>query len=59
VKGKTFVLIAVIVAAINILVPYLALARIGSFWASFFFWCVITAAVIVFAAVYTRKWRNE
>ncbi|MFP4377480.1 MAG: hypothetical protein ACLFP4_10590 [Spirochaetales bacterium] len=58
-RGKTFLFIAILTAAINILVPYLLLAHIGSFWASFFFWCVITAAVIVFAAVHTRRWRNE
>lgn len=59
VSGRTFVIMAILIAAVDVLVPYLVLANIGSFWASFFFWCVITAAVIVFAAIYTRRWRNE
>ena len=58
-KGVQFLLFAVIVAAIDVLVPYLVLAGTGSFWARFFFWCVITLAMIVFAAFYTRSWRDQ
>jgi len=59
VKGVQFLLFAVIVAAVDVLVPYLVLAGTGSFWASFFFWCVITLGMIVFAAFSTRSWRDQ
>jgi hypothetical protein len=59
VRGVPFLLVAVIVGLIDVLVPYLVLAGTGSFRASFLFWCVITLAMIVFAAVYTRRWRDQ
>ena len=58
-KGLPFLILALVVTAIDVLIPYLVLARTGSFFASFLFWCVITAAMIVFAAVYTRRWRDQ
>lgn len=58
-KGPQFLLFAVIVAAVDVLVPYLVLARTGSFWASFFFWCALTLAIIVFAGFATRRWRDQ
>lgn len=58
-KGITFLVLAVVIAAIDILVPYLILAQTGSFWASFFFWCVITLAVIVYVGIATRRWRDN
>lgn len=58
-KGRTFLILALAVAAVDILVPYLVLARTGSFAASFLFWCVITLAMIVYAGFATRPWRNR
>jgi LPXTG-motif cell wall-anchored protein len=58
-KGPTFLALAVSVAAVDLVIPYLVLASTGSFWASFFFWSVITLAMIVFAGFYTRRWRNQ
>lgn len=58
-KGLPFLILALVVTAIDVLIPYMVLARTGSFLASFLFWCVITAAMIVFAAVYTRRWRDQ
>ena len=58
-KGVQFLLLSVFLTAIDVLVPYLVLAGTGSFWASFFFWCAITLAIIVFAGFYTSRWRNQ
>ena len=58
-KGRTFLILALAVAAVDILVPYLVLARTGSFAASFLFWCAITLAMIVYAGFATRPWRNR
>ena len=58
-KGVTFLLTAVAVAAVDVLVPYLLLARTGSFLASFLFWCVLTLAVIVAAGIHTRRWKEQ
>lgn len=58
-KGRAFLILALAVAAVDILVPYLVLARTGSFAASFLFWCVITLAMIVYAGFATRRWTNR
>ena len=42
-KGKLFLIFALILAAVDVLVPYLFLKDIPSFWATYFFWCVLTA----------------
>ena len=58
-KGSVFLILAVVLAAVDIVIPYLVLAQFGSFAASFLFWCVLTFGVIVFAWVYTRNWRGH
>jgi hypothetical protein len=59
VKGSVFFVLAVLIAIIDVAVPYLVFARTGSFLASFLFWTVITLVVIVAAGLYTRRWREE
>ncbi|MFW6364334.1 MAG: hypothetical protein ACOC0D_10855 [Spirochaeta sp.] len=44
------------ILAANVLVPYLLLADHGSFTASFLFWTVLTAGVLVWAWFVTRHW---
>jgi len=55
-KGSSFFFLAVFLAAVDILVPYLWLADRASFAASYLFWCLFTLAVIVGAGIYTRHW---
>lgn len=57
-RGRTFLILALAFAAVDVLIPYLVLAGTGSFAASFLFWCVITLAMIVYAAIVTRSWRD-
>lgn len=57
--GRAFLLLALVLVAVDLLVPYLALAGIASFAASFLFWCALTLVVILAAAWYTRSWSSE
>lgn len=54
-----FFFVAVLIAAIDVGVPYLVFTSTGSFLASFLFWTLITLVVIVAAGVYTRRWRDQ
>lgn len=58
-KGRTFLILALVVAAVDVLIPYLVLAQTGSFAASFLFWCVLTLAMIVYVGFATRSWRHR
>lgn len=48
--------LAVGLALLDILVPYLLLRDVGSFAGSFLFWCLLTLTVIVLGAVAVRGW---
>lgn len=58
-KGKTFLVLAVILVAVDVLVPYLVLADVPSFAASFLFWSALTLIVIGAAAWHIRHWGRE
>jgi hypothetical protein len=58
-KGLTFLVLALVLVAVDVLVPYLALAEIPSFAASFLFWSALTLLVILGAAWYTRHWSKR
>lgn len=55
-KGIYFLIILTLVTAVDIIVPYFFIGRIGSLAASYLFWSALTFIVIVFAVVYTRQW---
>lgn len=57
-KGKYFFILSVSLALVDFLIPYLFLKEISSFLASYLFWCALSGAVILFAAVYTNYWRS-
>lgn len=58
-KGRTFLVLAVALVAVDLLVPYLILADVPSFAASFLFWSALTLLVIVAAARHIRHWGKE
>ena len=58
-KGRTFLVLAVALVAVDLLVPYLFLADVPSFAASFLFWSALTLLVIVAAARHIRHWGQE
>lgn len=55
-KGRTFLVLAVVLVAVDLLVPYLVLADVPSFAASFLFWSALTFFVLVAAAWHIRHW---
>ena len=55
-RGAMFFVIAVILAAVDLVVPFVLLSSTGSFLGAFLFWCVLTLAVIVWAGLHTRTW---
>ncbi len=59
VEGRRFAILAVMLAIVMAVVPYLVLAEAASFAAGYLFWCVVTLAVIVWAAWHTRGWRGK
>lgn len=58
-KGRTFLVLAVALVAVDLLVPYLFLADVPSFAASFLFWSALTLLVIIAAALHIRHWGRE
>ena len=58
-RGRWFLLSAALLAAVDILVPYLLLGRIAGFLGSYLFWCLLTLSVIVFGIIYTRSWGKD
>jgi hypothetical protein len=59
VKGRTFLVLAVSLVAVDLLVPYLILADVPSFSASFLFWSALTLLVIIAAAHHIRHWGEK
>ncbi|MFP4067263.1 MAG: hypothetical protein ACLFRR_08690 [Spirochaetaceae bacterium] len=55
-RGRTFLLIALVLTAIDVLIPYLLIADVARFTGTYLFWCALTLAAIIGAAVYTRRW---
>jgi hypothetical protein len=58
-KGWIFLVLAAVLALVDVLVPYLFFTQTGSFAASFLFWCILTLAVIIFGIFYTRRWGGK
>lgn len=58
-RGRTFLLWALGLVAVDLFLPYFVLADSARFGASFLFWCVFTLAVIVWAARHTRSWSDK
>ena len=55
-KGWIFFILCLVIAAVDVLVPYLFLADRASFTASYLFWSLLTAATIIFSIIYTWRW---
>jgi hypothetical protein len=58
-KGLYFFVVAVAVAVIDVVVPFVLIGNVASFSASFLFWCLLTLIVIVAAGIYIRDWGKE
>ncbi|MFP4374379.1 MAG: hypothetical protein ACLFPO_08610 [Spirochaetaceae bacterium] len=58
-KGRIFLILTIVLVAVDLLVPYLVLADVPSFAASFLFWTGFTLVVILAAAWYIRRWGEK
>jgi hypothetical protein len=58
-KALYFFVVAVAVAVIDVVVPFVLIGNVASFSASFLFWCLLTLIVIVAAGIYIRDWGKE
>lgn len=54
-----FCAIAVLIAAVDLLIPYLFIGDRPLFGASYLFWCVLAAVVIGSGVVATRRWGRD
>ena len=59
VRGLYFLILFVALVLVDGLVPYLVLGKIPRFAGAYFFWCLLTLGMIVFAVVHTRRWRKS
>ena len=55
-RGRVLLGLAVGLALLNVLVPFLLLRRVGSFVGAFLFWCLLTLAVILLGILSVRRW---
>lgn len=56
-RGSTLLLTLLAVTLLGVLVPYLFLAEVASFAASYLFWTLLTLLIIVlFGIRYTARW---
>lgn len=58
-KGTHFLALAVVLALVDVLIPYAFLKDIASFQASYLFWTLLTLSVVIFGILYTRRWRRD
>ncbi len=52
--------IAIAVATLDVLVPYIFLQEVTAYWANYLFWTMLTLTVILGGIYYVRRWgENE
>lgn len=56
---KIILPVVLIVAIVDIVVPYLFLKDVTKFWANYLFWFLLTGAIIIFGILYVSKWGEE
>jgi hypothetical protein len=56
VRGLYFLVLFLVLALVDGLVPYLLLRDVPRFVGVYLFWCLLTLAMIVFALFVTRRW---
>lgn len=58
-RGLYFLIILILITAVDLIVPYFMIGDIATLWASFLFWTVLTFLVIIFAVIYTSQWGKK
>ncbi len=55
-KDKYIGILAVVLAFVNLGIPYLVLKNTASFMGTYLFWIILTLLVIIFGICNVRKW---
>ncbi len=55
-SSKDFKIISIIVAIVNLAIPYLFLNDYHEYWANFVFWTVLTLMVMFIGYLYIQDW---
>lgn len=58
-RPRVFLAFFVALVVLSFVVPFLPLRTVASFLASYLYWCVVTAIMVVFAAVHTAMWGRD
>ena len=55
-RAKDLTIISLIVAIVNLAIPYLFLKGHSEYWVNFVFWTVLTLIVMFIGYIYTKEW---
>ena len=55
-KAKNLALIAIFLAVLDVVIPYLILKDIASFWGFYLYWTLLAVIVIVLGIYYIKHW---
>ena len=55
-NSRDFIIISIIVAIVNLAIPYLFLKDYSEYWANFVFWTVLTLMVMFIGYLYIKDW---
>lgn len=58
-KETIWVLFALLVAVLDLAVPYTVLKNVAKFSGPYLYWTALVLIVIVFGSVYISRWRSE
>ncbi|MGM0406068.1 MAG: hypothetical protein ACQEQM_08005 [Thermoplasmatota archaeon] len=58
-ETKDLMIISLVVAIINVTVPYLVLKDYSVYWANFVFWTVLTLLVMFIGYLYIKEWGDS
>lgn len=59
IPGRYLLLAGIILAAVDILIPYLILKKIVEYWANYIFWLILALIVILIGYYKVQKWGEK
>ena len=58
-NSRDFIIISIIVAIVNLAIPYLFLKDYSEYWVNFVFWTVLTLIVMFIGYIYIKDWGDS
>ncbi len=58
-SSRDFIIISIIVAIVNLAIPYLFLKDYSEYWVNFVFWTVLTLIVMFIGYIYIKDWGDS